>query len=58
VEKMKAFKGIIMIAMIMAVFTLLMVPMEESLFPSWIGTDFLQFLLVLLCGICAIVLMR
>ena len=53
---MKSLKVIVIIVLLMSVFTMFIVPMESGLFPSWIDTDLIQFMLILLCVVCAVVL--
>lgn len=54
---MRAYKIIVMIVLIMAIFTLFINPMEVGTFPAWMNTDMIQFMLVLMCVVCVLVLM-
>lgn len=55
---MNAMKGIVMIVLVLSLFTLFILPMETGVFPSWIETELIQLLLMLLTVICALVLIR
>ena len=55
---MNAFKSIIIIVLFMVVFTMLMLPIENGWFPSWVDADLIQFMLLLLCVACVIVLIK
>lgn len=51
---MKGFKIITIMILFMCIFSLLIVPIEEGLFPSWLNTDLIQFLLIILSAVCVI----
>jgi len=53
---MRPYKVIVTIFLLMSIFTLFLVPMEAGVFPAWINTDMVQFMLVFLCVICAVIL--
>jgi len=55
---MRAYKVIVVIVLVMAIFTMFLVPMENNIFPNWMNTDLIEFMLVLLCVACAISMMR
>ena len=53
---MRAFGVIGIIVLFMAIFALLLVPMSEGSFPSWIDTNIVEFMLFLLLAACVIAL--
>lgn len=53
---MNAFKALIMIVLVMAIFTLFVIPMEDGTFPSWIETELAQIMLLILIVTCAVAL--
>jgi divalent metal cation (Fe/Co/Zn/Cd) transporter len=55
---MRAYKVIVVIVLVMAIFTMFLVPMESEVFPEWLNTDLIEFMLMLFCVACAISLMR
>lgn len=55
---MNALKPILMIILVMSIFTLFIVPIEAGTFPAWIDEDLIQLMLIILCVVCALVLIR
>lgn len=55
---MRAYKVLITIVLFMAVYTLFLLPMDAGQFPAWLQTDMIQFMLLILCVACVIVLIR
>jgi len=53
---MRAYKIIVIIFLLMCIFSLFIVPMEAGSFPSWINTDIVEFMLVILMVCCTIAL--
>ena len=58
VEKVNALKSILILVIVMSIFTLLIVPMEAGSFPSWLDTDFVQFMLIVLLVASVLILIR
>lgn len=55
---MRAIKVIFAMLLIMAAFAFVLVPAENGVFPSWINTDFVQFIVAIFCAVCALLAMR
>ena len=55
---MNALKSILILVIVMSIFTLLIVPMEAGSFPSWLDTDFVQFMLIVLLVATMLILIR
>ena len=55
---MKSYKVITIIVLLMAIFTLIVVPIEEGVFPTWIGTDLIKFMGILLICVCLFAMVR
>jgi len=55
---MKAMKTVLILVLLMAIFTLVIVPLENSVFPAWVDSDLMQLMSILVLVICVIVLMR
>lgn len=51
---MRQYKYIIMILIVMLVFTMFLVPIENGLFPAWMDQELIQFLLLLLITVCVV----
>jgi hypothetical protein len=55
---MRAYKVIVIIVLLMSIFTLFLVPMQNNIFPIWVNTDLVEFMLLLLCVVCAVSLIN
>lgn len=55
---MNAMKSVLLLVMLIAVFTLFIVPVDAGLFPAWLDTDLVGFMLVVLTVVFALVLVR
>lgn len=51
---MKALKVVILLVLLMCVFAFFLVPMEAGTFPTWINTDLIQFILMVLIAVIGI----
>jgi hypothetical protein len=55
---MRPYKVIVTIVLLMLVYALVMVPMENGAFPGWVNADIIQFMLLILCVACVLVMIK